>query len=152
MVCAGLLGEGPCSNCQVHTCLSGDTPVVVRGRARCKRLWSPPGGDVGSCRTLSADWRDAWVGPGFPGPGAEHPTPQSAVSLDRRAIKPSCLHSLCQDPGFTLPVSELAWCASHSSSVGPAPRRHPPQSGTSAGWPRSGSCPGSGPPPARDRA
>ena len=60
-----------------------------------------------SLRTLSADGKDECKGPGFLVPGAEDPAPQSTVSLHRRAIKTSCLCSLCQNSAFTLPVSKL---------------------------------------------
>ena len=60
-----------------------------------------------SLRTQSADGWDEGGGPGFSGPEAEHPAPQSALTLHRRAIKPSCLYSLCRNPEFTLPVTEF---------------------------------------------
>ena len=60
-----------------------------------------------SLRTLSADGWHEFGGPGFLVPGAEHPALQSAVSLHRRAIKPSRLRRLCRNPVFTLPMSEL---------------------------------------------
>ena len=105
-LCRASGGGARCPDCQVHPCLSGDAPVGLRHGARCKCPWSSPGGAV-LLPENSTDGLDESGGAGLSGPGAEHPAPQSAVSLHRRAIKPTCLHSFCQNPAFTLPASEF---------------------------------------------
>lgn len=104
--------------------------------------WSTNGGTVGhGYRNLKATWGGSVLcqfrgglggGPCLPG-----------VTL---------LSSKGDSPELQVQSSGLdyhTWHASRWLSARPTSRKHPPHSRTSAGWPQSGSCPGSSPPPAR---
>ena len=100
-------GRGNCPECQVPLALvemhlQGSEAGLCEGSSGLHQVAL-----CCSLSSLSADGQDERGGIGFPGSGSEHPNPLSAVSLHRRAIKPSCLRSLCQNPVFTLPASEV---------------------------------------------
>ena len=68
-------------------------------------------------------------------------------------LEQPCREALLSSNPIQWPVQPLPCMVCLSSVISWAyAQKHPPQSGTSAGWPQSGSCHGSSPRPARARA